>query len=147
MTGSDDKASTAGVETAEPRSAAGEQTTGEHVAVAPDGTPVVRERRRRRDHIDWPLVGTLALGLAGGLLLANLVGGLLSRLSTLLVVLIVSLFLSFAMEPAVQWLAQRGVRRGIGTFLVFIAAGLLLIGFLAAMAQLIIDQVAALIDG
>ena len=114
----------------------------------PDGAPpVIQERRRRRDHIDWPLAATLALGLAGGLLLSGLISSLFSRLSTLLVVVVVSLFLSFAMEPAVQWLAQRGIRRGVGTMLVFLAAGLLLAGVAAAMTQLIVDQVAALIDG
>ncbi|MDX1659067.1 MAG: AI-2E family transporter [Nitriliruptorales bacterium] len=131
MAGSDQDGSGAAADTAEPGG---------------DAPPVMRERRRRRDHIDLPFAATLMLGVAGGLLLANFVGGLLSRLSTLIVIVIVSLFLSFAMEPAVQWLAERGIRRGMGTFLVFLAAGLLLVGFIAVMAQLIIDQVSSLID-
>ncbi|MDX1659807.1 MAG: AI-2E family transporter, partial [Nitriliruptorales bacterium] len=131
MTRSDEDGSAAAADTATPGG---------------DPPPVIRERRRRRDHIDLPLAATLALGVAGGLLLAGFVGGLLARLSTLIVIVIVSLFLSFAMEPAVKWLAERGIRRGMGTFLVFLAAGLLFVGFIAVMAQLIIDQVSSLID-
>ncbi|MBW3621632.1 MAG: AI-2E family transporter, partial [Actinobacteria bacterium] len=100
-----------------------------------------RERRRRTDHLNVPLAATIAVGLAAGLLLADLVGAAVSRLNGLIITLIVSLFLSFAMEPAVQWLAQRGMRRGIGTLLVFLAALLLMLGFVAAMAPLIVGQI------
>ncbi|MBK6504077.1 MAG: AI-2E family transporter [Candidatus Microthrix sp.] len=40
-------------------------------------------------------------------------------LRDLLLMLMVALFLSFAMEPAVNWLADRGWRRGAATGLVF----------------------------
>ncbi|MBW3659584.1 MAG: AI-2E family transporter [Actinobacteria bacterium] len=103
--------------------------------------PLVRERRRRGDRLNLPLAATVAVGLAAGLLLADLVGAAVTRLNGLIVTLIVSLFLSFAMEPAVQWLSQRGVRRGAGTFIVFLVAGFLLVGFVAAMAPLIVDQI------
>ncbi|MDP8971322.1 MAG: AI-2E family transporter [Actinomycetota bacterium] len=66
-------------------------------------------------------------------------------LRDLLVMLLVALFLSFAMEPAVQWLAYRGWRRGAATGLVFLAATLVTVGFVAAMAPLVIDQVSDLI--
>lgn len=41
-------------------------------------------------------------------------------LRDLLLMLMVALFLSFAMEPAVNWLADRGWRRGAATGLVFV---------------------------
>lgn len=44
----------------------------------------------------------------------------LTALRDLLVILFVSLFLSFAIEPAVDWLANRGWRRGAATALVFV---------------------------
>lgn len=66
-------------------------------------------------------------------------------LRDLLVMLLVALFLSFAMEPAVQWLAERGWRRGAATGFVFLAAALLSVGFVAAMAPLVIDQITDLI--
>ncbi len=96
--------------------------------------------------VSWRFAWTLAVGVAGGLLLSAAVGGIIVRLQSLLLVLMVSLFLSFAMEPAVQWLEHRGMRRGFGTFLVFLAAGLLLAAFVAAMAQLIVDQVTNLVE-
>ncbi len=45
---------------------------------------------------------------------------LLTRLHELLLMLVVSLFLSFALEPAVDWLARRGWRRGSATGLVLV---------------------------
>lgn len=109
-------------------------------------TPAPHERRRRTDHIDSPLALTLALGLAAGILVAQLLSAAVVRLQGLLVTLIVSLFLSFAMEPAVQYLSRKGMRRSLGTFLVFLISGGLLAGFVAAMAPLIVDQVSTLVD-
>lgn len=61
-------------------------------------------------------------------------------LRTILVMLAVSLFLSFAMEPAVQWLSRRGVRRGVATALVFVGALLVAVGLVASMVPLFIAQ-------
>ena len=97
-------------------------------------------------HVDPALAMSVALGIMVGLLLHGLAEGIIVRVRGLLVILLVSLFLSFAMEPAVQWLARRGVRRGMGTMLVFLAAGGLVAGFVASMVPLILDQVDRLID-
>lgn len=93
----------------------------------------------------WRLAVTVALGVAGGLVLASLVESVVARLQPLLLALVISLFLSFAMEPAVQHLARRGVRRGLGTALVFLVAVLLAIGFVAAMAPLVTSQIRTLV--
>jgi predicted PurR-regulated permease PerM len=89
----------------------------------------------------------IAAGVAGGLLLAQAASAIFSEVRGLLLIVVVSLFLSFALEPAVQWLALRGLRRGIGTGLVFFAGIALLGGFVAVMAGLVIEQVRALVDG
>ncbi|WP_419553532.1 AI-2E family transporter [Candidatus Poriferisodalis sp.] len=86
-----------------------------------------------------------------GLMMAAVVGlataaWLLEKLQTLLVVLLVSMFLSFAMEPAVNWLARRGWRRGFGTAAVFLVFVLAVAGFTAAMASVLADQITTLID-
>ncbi|WP_419931687.1 AI-2E family transporter [Candidatus Poriferisodalis sp.] len=86
-----------------------------------------------------------------GLLMAAVVGlataaWLLDKLRSLLVVLLVSLFLSFAMEPAVNWLAGKGWKRGLGTAAVFGLFALLAAGFAAAMASVLADQILKLID-
>ncbi len=68
------------------------------------------------------------------------------RLSSLLVIVFISVFLSFAIEPAVNSLERRGIRRGLGTGLVF----LLVIGgitsFGIAMGQVVAQQITDLID-
>jgi len=71
---------------------------------------------------------------------------LFRRLRDLLVWLIVALFLSFALEPAVNWLAGRGWRRGLATAAVLF--GLAFIGMItiALMVPLVIDQVQELVD-
>ncbi|MBS3940292.1 MAG: AI-2E family transporter [Actinobacteria bacterium] len=88
----------------------------------------------------------IAIGVALGLLGAQLVTGLLGRVQHLLVIIVVSLFLSFAMEPAVQWMARRGLRRGLGTWIVFLGTLLMLGGFFWAMTNLVIDQVRMLVN-
>lgn len=64
------------------------------------------------------------------------------QLIDLFVMLLVAFFLSLALEPAVDRMAARGVRRGVGTFLVFVAVGIAVAGFLAALGTLLVDQVA-----
>lgn len=109
-------------------------------------TGLAVERRRRSLRVDSARATTLALGVAGGLVLAELSQGIVVRLRGLLVVLIVSLFLSFGVEPAVKWLNDRGVSRGLATMAVFFASGLLLVGFFAAMAPLVVTQVTSLVE-
>jgi predicted PurR-regulated permease PerM len=67
------------------------------------------------------------------------------RLRDLIVWLVIALFLSFALEPAVDWLSERGWRRGIATAATLL--GLFLVGvvLIAAMTPLVIQQVQGLI--
>jgi predicted PurR-regulated permease PerM len=102
--------------------------------------------RRGRSRVDAPRALTLALGVAGGLVLAQLVTATAARLRDLLLLVLLSLFLSFAMEPAVQWMHQRGVRRGIGTGITFVAVALLGVGLAASMYDLVVDQVSNLVE-
>ncbi len=110
------------------------------------------EARRRaepelptRDQMPRWVPRAIGLALAGVVGLAT-AAWLLDRLRGLLVVLLVSLFLSFAMEPAVNWLARRGWKRGLGTAAVFGTFVLLAAGFGAAMASVLADQILKLID-
>jgi predicted PurR-regulated permease PerM len=101
-------------------------------------------RRRQGGWIDR--AAPIALGVGAGILLAQAVAGVLSAVSGLITVVVISLFLSFAMEPAVQWLHRRGLRRGFGTWIVFGAFILFFGGFLAAMAPLVIDQITTMVQ-
>jgi predicted PurR-regulated permease PerM len=69
----------------------------------------------------------------------------LRALRGVLVMLLVSLFLSFAMEPAVQYLARRGWRRGAATGAVFLAVIVVSSGVIASITPLVVDQIQGLI--
>ena len=81
-----------------------------------------------------------------GLLAVGVIRHLAVALRSLIVILLVSLFLSFAIEPAVNWLERRGVRRGLGTILMFFAMLGAMGVFTFFMGRLFADQVVALID-
>lgn len=90
----------------------------------------------------WRAVVGIAFAAGGFLLVRAAVG----RLSSLLGILAISLFLSFAVEPAVNWLADRGWRRGAATLfcfvLVFGVGGL----FSGVMVGMVVNQAADLVE-
>jgi len=69
-----------------------------------------------------------------------------SSLRSLLTVLVVSLFAAFAFEPAVNWMAGRGIRRGLATAGVFVLVALLAAGFSAVIGTALATEVDVLID-
>ena len=82
-----------------------------------------------------------------GVLLALIAGWwLVVKLKSLLIMLLVALFLSFALEPAVNWLAKRGWRRGPATLVVMFALFVMVGLFVWAMGSLLVDQVTELVD-
>ncbi|MFF7457430.1 AI-2E family transporter [Kitasatospora sp. NPDC008115] len=86
-----------------------------------------------------PRAMVLALVLVG---LFQLADWAFHELIDLFVMLLVSFFLSLALEPAVDRMAARGVRRGVGTFLVFVVLAIAVAGFVTALGTLLVDQVA-----
>ena len=74
------------------------------------------------------------------------VAWLIRELRELLLILLVSLFLAFALEPAVNFLARRGWRRGVATGVVCLAVVVAIAGFVAAMSVLVVDQVSTFAD-
>jgi predicted PurR-regulated permease PerM len=71
---------------------------------------------------------------------------LVSQLESLLIILVVSMFLSFAIEPAVNWLAARGWRRGVATSLTF-AVLLLVTGiFVVSIATVFVRQLTRFVE-
>lgn len=71
---------------------------------------------------------------------------LVAELQSLLVTLLVSLFLSFAIEPAVNWLAARGWRRGTATWIVFLAVAVVSLAFTVAIATVLVRQLTNFVD-
>jgi predicted PurR-regulated permease PerM len=87
----------------------------------PDPAPTPSSELVERDPDAMPkwvprAIGLFFLGVAG----FYVARWLFVELGSLLLTVVVSLFLSLAMEPAVNWLAARGWRRGSATWLVFL---------------------------
>ncbi len=87
----------------------------------------------------------IALFLAGLVLLWTL-GWLFVQLRSLLIMLAVSLMISFALEPAVNRLERLGLRRGVGTLLVFVMTTVAAALFGWIIGRLVTDQSAQLIE-
>jgi predicted PurR-regulated permease PerM len=81
----------------------------------------------------WPLVFAL---VAAGILLLTITW-LVGELGSFLTMIGIALFLSFALEPAVDYLATRGWKRGAATGVIF----LILFGAIVLLAALIVPAV------
>ena len=68
------------------------------------------------------------------------------QLSDLLLSLFISLFLSIALEPGVKFFESRGLRRGLGTGIMFLGLVLFAVGSVVAMVPLVAGQVGTLVD-
>ena len=81
----------------------------------------------------------------GGLITFYAVG-VIRALGTLIVVLIVSVFVAFALEPAVNAMARRGIRRGFGTAIAFLVVAVAAAGFSALVGTALASETTYLID-
>jgi predicted PurR-regulated permease PerM len=64
----------------------------------------------------------------------------------ILVQVLVALFITVSLEPAVHWLTQRGMRRGLAVTLIFVVAFGALLGFLISVIPSLVNQGRQLID-
>ncbi|WP_188828918.1 AI-2E family transporter [Nocardia camponoti] len=71
---------------------------------------------------------------------------ILGKLAGLLTVLLVSIFLAFAIEPAVNWLARHGIKRGLGTGIVFLVLLAVVAAFVITLGALLVNQVSTLVN-
>ncbi len=72
--------------------------------------------------------------------------GMVRALRSLLLVLLISLFISFAIEPAVNRMEGWGIRRGVGTGIVFIGTIGAIAGFSAAVGTALATQITEFVD-
>lgn len=92
---------------------------------------------------EWlPRAIVVALLLVG---LYQLLDWAFRRTLGLLLDVLVSFFLALAMEPAVDRLAARGMRRGPATALVFLALLIVAAGFVTALGSVFVDQVTRIV--
>ncbi|MFF3679890.1 AI-2E family transporter [Streptomyces sp. NPDC002120] len=69
------------------------------------------------------------------------------QLIGLLVNILIAFFLALAIEPAVSGMAARGMRRGLATFVMFLAVFIVTAGFLALLGSLLAGQIVAMVEG
>jgi predicted PurR-regulated permease PerM len=67
------------------------------------------------------------------------------RLVGLLVNVLISFFCALAIEPAVDWMADRRMRRGLATGLVLIVLLAASAGFVLALGSLLVDQIGTIV--
>ena len=99
---------------------------------------------RHRRMPGWlPRALVLALLLLG---CYQLLSWAFDRVLGLLLNILIAFFLALAMEPAVDGLASRGMRRGLATGVVFVITLVAVGGFLAALGSVFADQVTRIIE-
>jgi predicted PurR-regulated permease PerM len=109
----------------------------------PDTTPEDSGEASAPPWMPWFLRQATIRGiliLIAGIWGVNLILDLTSKLSSVIGILFTAFFLSFAIEPAVNWLAARGWRRGSAT-------GLIFLGVFLAVDLLIALVIPAVISG
>ncbi|WP_095937046.1 AI-2E family transporter [Streptomyces sp. Tue6028] len=69
------------------------------------------------------------------------------QLTGLLINILIAFFLALAIEPAVSWMASRGMRRGLATFLVFIGSMIVIAGFITLLGSMLAGQIIKMVEG
>ncbi|MGW3818538.1 AI-2E family transporter [Streptomyces sp. NPDC005046] len=69
------------------------------------------------------------------------------QLTGLLINILISFFLALAIEPAVSWMASRGVRRGLAAFLVFLGSLIVIAGFITLLGSMLAGQIIKMVEG
>jgi predicted PurR-regulated permease PerM len=98
------------------------------------------DRPRPTELFRWGVF--FSLGVVATLLVLR---GLYS-VRAILVQVLVALFITVSLEPAVQWLTRRGLRRGLAVTLIFVVAFAALLGFLISVIPPLVNQGRQLID-
>ncbi|MBD9731518.1 AI-2E family transporter [Streptomyces sp. H28] len=68
------------------------------------------------------------------------------ELTGLLINILIAFFLALAVEPAVSWMAARGVRRGLATFLVFLGVLIVAAGFVTLLGSMLAGQIIKIVE-
>ncbi|MFT2018800.1 AI-2E family transporter [Streptomyces sp. 796.1] len=90
-----------------------------------------------------PRAMVLALALVAGFQFASWA---FHELTSLLLNILIAFFLALAIEPAVDWMAARGVRRGLATGLVFLGILIAVAGFFTLLGSMLADQIVTMVE-
>src|SRR5215475_6551909 len=88
----------------------------------------------------------LVVAIVAGMVLAGIADSIVHRLAGFIQIIVISLFLSFAIEPAVDYLARRGWRRGAATGLIFVAVFVAIAALIALLIPAIVSGTRQLIS-
>ncbi|MFI8165383.1 AI-2E family transporter [Streptomyces sp. NPDC085931] len=69
------------------------------------------------------------------------------QLTGLLINILIAFFLALAIEPAVSWMASRGMRRGFAAFVVFIGVVIVAAGFVTLLGSMLAGQIIKMVEG
>ncbi len=68
------------------------------------------------------------------------------QLTSLLINILIAFFLALAIEPAVSWMASRGLRRGLATALVFLGVMIVAAGFVTLLGSMLAGQIIKIVE-
>ncbi|GAA2494893.1 AI-2E family transporter [Streptomyces longisporus] len=68
------------------------------------------------------------------------------QLTGLLINILIAFFLALAIEPAVSWMASRGIRRGLATGFVFLAVMIMAAGFVTLLGSMLAGQIVKIVE-
>lgn len=89
---------------------------------------------------------TIGFFAAVGALLAWWLGGVLLSIGSILILIVVSMFLAVGLNPGVEWLERRGLRRSLAVLTVVLVVLAALALFVLALVPVIADQVSLIVD-
>ncbi|GHC81398.1 AI-2E family transporter [Streptomyces flavofungini] len=116
---------------------------------APPGTtppaePPSAEQARGTGMPRWlPRAMVLALALVACFQLGSWA---FHQLTGLLINILIAFFLALAVEPAVSWMAARGLRRGLATGVVFLGVMIASAGFITMMGSMLAGQIVDMVE-
>ncbi|WP_369172808.1 AI-2E family transporter [Streptomyces sp. R28] len=90
-----------------------------------------------------PRAMVLALALVGAFQLGSWA---FHQLTGLLINILIAFFLALAIEPAVSWMASRGMRRGLATGIVFLAVIIVSAGFVTLLGSMLAGQIIKIVE-
>jgi predicted PurR-regulated permease PerM len=84
--------------------------------------------------------------VGAGLLVVFVAARGIAAVANVILLVLASLVLALGLQPAISWMERRGTRRGWAVALIFLAAVVLIGGFLALVIPIVIKQLAGLVD-
>jgi predicted PurR-regulated permease PerM len=85
----------------------------------------------------------LALALVGAFQLGSWA---FHQLTGLLINILIAFFLALSIEPAVSWMAARGMRRGLATAVVFLVVMVVSAGFVTLLGSMLAGQIVKIVE-